>query len=524
MAISVLVLGLVVPAAHASEYPPRDSGYHSYAEMVAHIRSVEAAHPDIVRVFSIGKSQQGRKIWAAEVSDRVGIDEGEPEVLFDGLHHAREHLGVEQTLYVLDLLTGKYGKSGSVGRRVTKLVGKRRIWIVFMLNPDGLAYDLGGNPYREWRKNRQPTPGSSSIGTDLNRNYGYRFGCCGGSSGKPSSAFYRGPKAWSAPETRALRDFVDSRVIDGRQRIRAHITFHTAGELVLWPYGYTRADVPSDMTRLDQRALKKMAKAMALANGYRAKQSSGLYRTDGDMIDWMYGKHRVFSYTFELYPRNGSGVAQHYPRDEIIGRETKRNRDAVLYLIGRAACPYAALGAWYRHAYCGPLFDDLEVKRGWRVDPDGADTATDGGWVRAKPLKSGKQLGSTASGRYVLITGRREDRDVDGGVTTARSAPFMLPTQGTAKLHLAYWVALGKSADASDGLRVFIVDDAGVRKATLLAISGDGEQRDPRWQTLHRRLPAALAGTSVAIELEAIDAGDDTLVEAAVDQVRVTID
>ena len=34
-----------------------------------------------------------------------------------------------------------------------------------MVNPDGLTYDLGGSPYRSWRKNRQPTPGSESVGT-----------------------------------------------------------------------------------------------------------------------------------------------------------------------------------------------------------------------------------------------------------------------------------------------------------------------------------------------------------------------
>ena len=55
-------------------------------------------HPTIVRKFSIGKSYQGRDIWAAKISDNVATDENEPEVLFDALHHAREHLTVEQAL------------------------------------------------------------------------------------------------------------------------------------------------------------------------------------------------------------------------------------------------------------------------------------------------------------------------------------------------------------------------------------------------------------------------------------------
>ena len=128
------------------------------------------------------------------------------------------------------------------------LVNGREIFIIFALNPDGMRFDLTGDPFRAWRKNRQPNAGTTAVGTDLNRNYGYKWGCCGGSSGSPSALQYRGASAWSAPETRAFRDFVASRVIDGVQQIKAHITLHTNGELILWPYGYTYRNVPPDMT------------------------------------------------------------------------------------------------------------------------------------------------------------------------------------------------------------------------------------------------------------------------------------
>jgi murein tripeptide amidase MpaA len=344
-----------------ADFQPSDAGYHSYAEMVDHVTSMAATQPGIVRVFSIGQSFEGRELWAAEVSDNVGVDEGEPEVLLDGLHHADEHLGAEMAIYVLDLLAGRYGQDSKVGRLVTRLVDGRRTFIVFMVDPDGLEYVLGGDPYRAWRKNRQPTVGSGStglggrvraVGTDLNRNWGYRWGCCGGSSGDPGSWYYRGPRPWSAPEVRALRDFVLSRVVDGRQRIRTHITFHSAGEQVLWPYAYTRRDLTRRMSWLDLRTFRAMGRAMAASNGYVARQSSGLYRTDGDMIDWMYARQRIFSFTFELYPRGGVGAERHLPPDEVIGRETKRNRDAVLYLIAKAGCPYSALGRWAARMHC----------------------------------------------------------------------------------------------------------------------------------------------------------------------------
>ena len=331
---------LTVPPAKP-DYPSFDSRYHNPTELLNAIRVAAIWRPDLVEIFSIGQSHQGREIWAAKVSDNVAVDEPEPEVLVDALHHAREHLTVEQALYLLNALVGGYDTEAQVRR----LVDEREIVIVFAVNPDGWVFDLGGAPYRGWRKNRQPNAGTSAVGTDLNRNYGYRWGCCGGSSGDPAAWNYRGPAPWSAPETRALRDYVESRVVDGRQQIRTHVTLHTNGELILYPYGYTKVDVPADMDPLDQQTFVAMARAMAGTNGYRAMQSSDLYITDGDQIDWLYARHRIFSFTFELYPTEQvSSRADHEPPDEVIVRETSRNRAALLYLIDLADCPYRAIG------------------------------------------------------------------------------------------------------------------------------------------------------------------------------------
>jgi hypothetical protein len=319
-----------------------------------------------------------------------------------------------------------------------------------------------------------------------------------------------------------MRDFVTSRVLNGRQRITAHISFHTAGEQVLWPYGHTRNDAPSDMTELDARALRALGRAMAARNGYRAMQSSSLYLTSGDQIDWMYARHRIFSYTFELYPRGGATPRRWYPPDDVIGRETRRNRNAILHLMEEAWCPYAGLSARSEARYCGPLFDDLEIDRGWRRDPLGSDTARNGRWKRMRARRARLQLGSATSGRGVLLTAQG---DVDRGSTTIRSPLFRLPDAGRARLHLRYWVGLGKEAGAGDGLRVRVVDPDGVVLATLLEVSGGGgSRRDPAWRTRTARIPPELAGLRVGVLLEAVDAGDDAIVEAGVDDVRVTVD
>src|SRR4051812_558102 len=222
------------PRARASDFPSADSTYHNYAEMSSEVQTTAAQFPGIVSRFSIGNSQEGRALWAVKISDNVGTDEAEPEVLFTAGQHAREHLTIEMALYLLREFTSKYGTDP----RITNIVNSRETYIVFNVNPDGSEYDIATGSYRMWRKNRQPNAGSSAVGTDLNRNWSFQWGCCGGSSGTFSSETYRGASAFSAPETQRVRDFINSRVV-GTQQIKAHIDFHTYSELVLWPYGYT---------------------------------------------------------------------------------------------------------------------------------------------------------------------------------------------------------------------------------------------------------------------------------------------
>ncbi|GAA3495653.1 M14 family metallopeptidase [Streptomyces prasinosporus] len=320
------------------DFPSADSRYHNYAEMNAEIDQRLAAYPGIMSKRVIGRSYQGRDIVAVKISDNVATDENEPEVLFTHHQHAREHLTVEMALYLLRELGAGYGTDS----RITNAVNGREIWIVPDLNPDGGEYDIASGSYRSWRKNRQPNSGSSYVGTDLNRNWDYRWGCCGGSSGSKSSETYRGSAPESAPEVKVVADFVRSRVVGGVQQIKAGIDFHTYSELVLWPFGYTYSDTTTGMTADDHAAFKTVGQKMAASNGYTPQQSSDLYITDGSIDDYLWGAHRIFGYTFEMYPRSGGGGF--YPPDEVIERETSRNRDAVLQLLENADCMYRSIG------------------------------------------------------------------------------------------------------------------------------------------------------------------------------------
>ncbi|UIX31139.1 M14 family metallopeptidase [Streptomyces sp. GQFP] len=321
------------------DFPTADSSYHNYAEMTTEINSLVSANSSIASQRVIGTSYSGRNIVAIKLSDNVGTDEAEPEVLFTHHQHAREHLTVEMALYLLRNLTSTYATDS----RVKAMLDSREIWIVPDLNPDGGEYDIATGSYRSWRKNRQPNSGSSYVGTDMNRNWNYQWGCCGGSSGSTSSETYRGTAPESAPEVKVVANFVRSRVVGGVQQIKTGIDFHTYSELVLWPFGYTTANTTTGMTQDDRDAFATVGGKMAASNGYTPEQSSDLYITDGSIDDYLWGSQKIFAYTFEMYPSSSSGGG-FYPPDEVIDRETARNRDAVLQLLENSDCMYRSIG------------------------------------------------------------------------------------------------------------------------------------------------------------------------------------
>jgi hypothetical protein len=332
----------------AAAFPVADSAYHSYQEWVDETAALVAARPSLVTRTQIGTSYEGRPIYALKVSDNAAVDEAEPEVLFTHNQHAREHLTVEMALYLLRELTDDYATDA----RIRAAVDGREIWIVPSVNPDGAEFDVAMGDYAFWRKNRQPPPPpapAGAIGTDLNRNWDFLWGCCpGGSSGDPASETYRGPSPFSAPETRVVRDLVRSRRIDGVQQIKAAIDFHTYGELVLWPPGYTFDDTASGLGADQRDAFVAIGQSLAASNGYTAQQASDLYITDGTIDDWLWGAEGVFAYTFEMYPATAS--PGFYPPDEVIAAQTARNREAVLRLLEIADCPYRAIGK--QASYC----------------------------------------------------------------------------------------------------------------------------------------------------------------------------
>ncbi len=112
-------------------------GYHNYAGVTTELADYAAAYPDICRLYTLGQSVQGRELWAMLITDDPNTEEDEPEFKYVSTMHGDEPLGTEMCLYFIDMLLTTYDSNG----RVAELVDNTAIWVVPLMNPDGLEAD-----------------------------------------------------------------------------------------------------------------------------------------------------------------------------------------------------------------------------------------------------------------------------------------------------------------------------------------------------------------------------------------------
>jgi murein tripeptide amidase MpaA len=304
--------------------------YHSYSELEAGLEALELAHPEIAQLSTIGLSLENRKIFALKISDNAAQEEEEAEVVFTGCHHAREWISVEVPFLLAEYLLENYPADPQVRRAVDQ----GEIWIVPLVNPDGLEYSI--RSYRYWRKNRRLNA-DGSFGVDLNRNYGYAWGHDdSGSSPEPASEVYRGTAPFSEPETRAVRDLFEQR------HLRALVSYHSFSQVILYPWGY--ADIPSGREVRDGSIASAMSLLMRAVNGrvyqYGASSAS-LYLTNGDTTDWAFGVAGIPAYTIELPPVDELGGG-FFNAESDIQPVFRENLPAALYLIDWAISDFGA--------------------------------------------------------------------------------------------------------------------------------------------------------------------------------------
>lgn len=332
------LLEVSFPMTDAMDFPAKDAAFHNYAEMTEKLRTLTSQHSQISQMNSIGKSVEGRDIWAIRISGDLSNAETLPAAIFMGGHHAREHLSIELPLYYVEYLLTEYQNGNP---RIQRLVNSRDLHFIPMVNPDGAEFDISTGNYKSWRKNRKQNS-NGTYGVDLNRNYGYGWGG-GGASTNPNSDTFRGPSAFSEPETQAIKRYVEA-----HENITSLLSFHTFSQLILYPWGHQYEGISNSR---DKQVHEVMAKKMAEWNGYQPQQASGLYIASGDTTDWSYGEHKIISFTFELDPANsGWGSGGFYPGAQIIPEVQRKNLEPVLYMIEYADNPYRVLDG------NGPIF------------------------------------------------------------------------------------------------------------------------------------------------------------------------
>ncbi len=172
------------------------------------------------------------------------------------------------------------------------------------------------------------------------------------------------------------------------------------------------------------------------------------------------------------------------------------------------------------------FWDDFETDLGWVRNANGTDTATLGYFERANPednvYNGNKQLGTTVSGSYDLVTGpllgsSAGAYDLDGGKTSMQSPAIVLPSGRELTLSFSYYLAHYTNSSTDDFLRVYVVGSSSVKVFEEL---GAANNDDAVWASFSGDI-SSFAGQTVRISIEAADAGTASLVEAAVDDVLI---
>lgn len=311
-------------------------GYFTFNEITQILDSMALLYPNLITVKQ-GLSpltHQGRTIWYVKISDNPNADESEPEVFYNSVHHAREAASVSQLIYYMWYLLENY----STNPDIKATVDATELYFVPCVNPDGYVYNqtISPNGGGMWRKNRRNN-GGGTYGVDLNRNYGYNWGYDNtGSSPTASSDTYRGPSAFSEPETQAIRDFCNTR------QFVSCLNAHTYGNLLIYPWGYLPSIYTPDSATFVNWSVLLTENSRFL---YGTGDQTVNYVTNGDSDDWMYGEQGTKPKILALTPEAGASGDGFWPASNRI-LDICKTTFTQNYNLARIAAKYAIARDW----------------------------------------------------------------------------------------------------------------------------------------------------------------------------------
>ena len=286
-------------------------GYFTYQEMLDQLDLMKSMYPDLITekenistFLTNGQPDNstsppigGNGIKWVKISDDPNSDaEGEPQILYTAIHHAREPTSMSQLIFYMWYLLENYADDPEV----QSIVNNTELYFVPVINPDGYLYNEKTDPNGGgfWRKNR-----FNGHGVDLNRNYDYYidgdpnqavWGTLGASS-DPNSNTYRGSGPFSEVETQAMKWFVEQ-----HEFIMA-FNNHSYSELLLYPHGYD-VGVLSE----DDDLFSAVSEELVSQNGYINQLAADLYPASGNSDDFMYGTIGTHDKIFSMTPEIGT--------------------------------------------------------------------------------------------------------------------------------------------------------------------------------------------------------------------------
>ncbi|KAI1362772.1 hypothetical protein F5Y08DRAFT_260206 [Xylaria arbuscula] len=253
--------------------------YHPYAEHVQYWADLQAAFPNNSELIVAGTSFEGRPLQGIHLWGKNGKD-ARPAIFFHGNVHAREWITSIVVEYILYQLVTGYESD----ELVQKILDNYDFYVLPVVNPDGFVYTQTTN--RLWRKNRQTRTNTTSIGTDINRNWAVGWGG-EGSSPNPSSETFSGFAPHDTPETAALAAYTQKlRDLHG---IKLYVDWHSYAQTILLSYGYTCTEFPGNYDEQYDLA-RGISEAIAKPYNTTFVYGSGclvLYQSSGNGRDYV---------------------------------------------------------------------------------------------------------------------------------------------------------------------------------------------------------------------------------------------
>uniref|UniRef100_A0AAY4CMU0 Peptidase M14 domain-containing protein n=2 Tax=Denticeps clupeoides TaxID=299321 RepID=A0AAY4CMU0_9TELE len=303
----LLLLLLDCAADRSTERNYEYTKYHPMPEISAWMQQMVEENPGLVSSEVYGTTYERRDIMFLKIGvDQDGVQK--KAIWMDCGIHAREWIAPAFCQWFVKEMLLRYKTDKKVGEMLNNL----DFYVTPVLNVDGYMYTWINESTRLWRKSRSSPPESCSCpGVDLNRNFYANWGMIGVSRNCCDNT-YCGAKALSEPEARAVTEFVGNR----SGEILCYLTIHSAGQLLLMPYGHPQIWAPNydELMRVGQAAVRAMGSVHGME--YRVGTSPDLlYPNSGSSRDWARLIGIPFSYTFEL--RDKGQFGHKLPEDQI---------------------------------------------------------------------------------------------------------------------------------------------------------------------------------------------------------------